>query len=68
MKSKLRWAVDGGLTVCLLLLMGYELIGQTHFAFFDYDEPLALFYLDYLAIMGLLTAAGYYLSKLLKNL
>jgi hypothetical protein len=29
MKSKLRWAVDGGLTVCLLLLMGYELIGQT---------------------------------------
>jgi hypothetical protein len=41
---------------------------QTHFAFFDYDEPLALFYLDYLAIMGLFTAAGYYLSKLLKSL
>jgi hypothetical protein len=29
MKSNLRWTVDGGLTVCLLLLMGYELIGQT---------------------------------------
>lgn len=33
-----------------------------HFAFFDFDEPIILFLLDYIAIMGLFVCAGHYLS------
>lgn len=32
---------------------------KTHFVFFDYGEPLALFLLDYLAIMGLFVWVGH---------
>ena len=34
------------------------------YAFFDYDEPIILFFLDYLAIMGFFIFATYYASKL----
>jgi len=34
---------------------------RSHFVFFDFSEPLVLFLLDYLAIMGMLVWAGYYL-------
>ena len=37
-----------------------------HFVFFD-DEPLPLFLLDYVAIMGLFVLAGYYLAKALRK-
>ena len=33
-----------------------------HFVFFDFEEPLALFLLDYVAIMGLFVGVGYYIS------
>lgn len=33
---------------------------RSYFVFFDYEEPLAFFYLDYIAVMGLFIAAGYY--------
>lgn len=39
-----------------------------HFVFFDFSEPLYRFVLDYMAIMGMLVAAGYYLSKVLLTL
>ena len=38
---------------------------QTRFAFFDFSEPVVLFYLDYLAIMGLFVWLAHYLTKLL---
>ena len=34
-----------------------------HFVFFDFSEPLYRFVLDYMAIMGMLVAASYCLSK-----
>ena len=40
---------------------------QSHFVFFDFSEPALLFYLDYLAIMGLFAAAAYYCTRLLRK-
>ena len=39
----------------------------TSFVFFDFDEPLVLFFLDYLAIMGLFAVIGYYAMKALQK-
>ena len=44
---------------------GYMFL-QIHFVFFDLDEPLILYLLDYLAVMGAFVCAGYYLAKILK--
>ncbi|MBD5098784.1 MAG: DUF4405 domain-containing protein [Clostridiales bacterium] len=41
---------------------------RTAFVFFDFEEPLAVFFLDYLAVMGLFAAIGYYAVKLLQRL
>lgn len=38
---------------------------RTHFAFFDYEEPVLFFFADYLAIMGLFIFCGYHGSGLL---
>ena len=40
---------------------------RTHFLFLDDTEPLVFFYIDYLAVMVLFAAAGYYIGKLLKR-
>lgn len=48
--------------------LGTYLLLQTAFVFFDFEEPLALFLLDYLAIMELLAVIGYYGQKLLLTL
>lgn len=40
---------------------------QNQFVFFDFSEPALLFYLDYLAIMGLFAALGYYGQRLLRR-
>ena len=48
--------------------VGAYLLGQIQFAFFDFEEPLALFFLDYLAIMGLFVWVGHYLGMLLRRL
>ncbi len=40
---------------------------RTHFVFFDFSEPLPLFYLDYLAMMGTFIFLAYYLSRFLRN-
>ena len=39
---------------------------QTQFVFFDFEEPLLFFFLDYLSIMGLFVCAGHYLAKLVQ--
>ena len=45
---------------------GYMFL-QTLFAYFDYAEPMAAFFADYLAIMVLFAAGGYYTGRLLKK-
>ena len=45
--------------------LGVYLLLQTSFVFFDFEEPLILFLLDYLAVMGLFAVGGYYGQKLL---
>ena len=43
------------------------LFGTVGFSFFDESEPLILFLLDYLAIMGLFVCIGHYGAKLLRS-
>ncbi|MCD8366157.1 MAG: DUF4405 domain-containing protein [Clostridiales bacterium] len=40
---------------------------QTQFVFFDFEEPLVFFFLDYLAVMGLFVFAGYYAGKAVRK-
>ena len=40
---------------------------QDQFVFFDFSEPLILFLLDYMAIMGLFIFIGHYLAKALTH-
>lgn len=47
--------------------IGEYMLMKTPFVFFDFDEPLIFFYLDYLAVMGLFVCLGHYGSKLLKK-
>ena len=47
--------------------IGEYMLLKTPFVFFDFDEPLIFFYLDYLAVMGLFVCIGHYGSKLLKK-
>lgn len=41
---------------------------RTHFVFLDYEEPVPLFYLDYLAMMGTFIFIAYYLLVLLRKI
>ncbi len=47
-------------------LLSYMFL-RTQFVFFDFSEPVPLFYLDYLAIMGLFVFAAHYGSLLLRK-
>lgn len=40
---------------------------QTQFVFLDFSEPVLLFYLDYLAMMGTFIFLAYYAAKLLRK-
>ena len=40
---------------------------RSQFVFFDYAEPLAFFFADYVAIMALFATVGYCIGKLLKR-
>lgn len=40
--------------------IGDYMLLRSHFVFFDYDEPLVFFYLDYIAVMGLFLLIGNY--------
>ena len=46
---------------------GKYLFLRYHFVFFDFEEPLALFLLDYVAIFSCFTLLGYYFSKILRQ-
>lgn len=47
---------------------GSYMLLENQFVFFDFNEPLILFFADQLAIMGLFVCVGHYISKfLLKN-
>lgn len=39
---------------------------RSHFVFFDYEEPLLFFLLDYMAVMGLFVFTGHYITRLIK--
>ena len=54
-----------GLTAFFRRELPAYLFLQTQFAFFDFSEPVILFYLDYLAMMGLFIWLSHYLTKLL---
>lgn len=41
---------------------------KTQFVFFDFEEPMMFFVLDYIAIMGLFVFAGHYISVLLRRI
>ena len=45
--------------------LGEYLFLKTPFVFFDFEEPLVFFFIDYLAVMGLFVCIGHYLSLLL---
>ena len=47
--------------------IGDYMLLRTMFVFFDFNEPLIFFLLDYIAAMGLFVFIGYYLSKGMKN-
>lgn len=47
--------------------LGEYLFLKTPFAFFDFEEPLVFFFIDYLAVMGLFVCIGHYLSLLLRK-
>ena len=42
--------------------IGSYMILKVQFVFFDFDEPLVFFMLDYIAVMGLFVFTGHYLS------
>ena len=46
--------------------IGTYMFLQNSFVFFDFEEPLIFFLLDYIAVMGLFVFIGYYLTKGLK--
>ena len=40
---------------------------KIQFVFFDFEEPLIFFLLDYMAVMGLFVFIGHYLAESLKR-
>lgn len=40
--------------------IGVYMLLRSHFVFFDYEEPLIFFYIDYIAVMGLFIFIGNY--------
>lgn len=46
--------------------IGSYMLLKIQFVFFDFEEPLFFFLLDYLAIMGLFVFIGHYLAEILK--
>lgn len=48
--------------------IGSYMLVQTVFVFFDFEEPLVFFYLDYIAVMGLFVWIGHYLAVFLRRM
>ncbi|MCM1194253.1 MAG: DUF4405 domain-containing protein [Acetatifactor muris] len=73
-QSAIRTIVLRSMAVIVALYGGYAFVERqmveymflrNQFVFFDFDEPILFFLMDYVAMMGLFAIAGYYLSKLL---
>ena len=47
--------------------IGNYMLLNIHFVFFDYDEPLFFFLLDYMAVMSLFIFIGHYLAVFLRQ-
>lgn len=47
--------------------IGSYMLLKTQFVFFDFDEPMIFFLIDYIAVMVLFVFIGYYLSEGLKR-
>ncbi len=47
--------------------IGSYMFLKNQFVFFDFDEPLILFFLDYIAVMGLFVCIGHYLAVRLRR-
>lgn len=45
--------------------IGNYMLLRIQFVFFDFDEPFALFLLDYIAVMGVFVWIGHYLTEIL---
>lgn len=46
--------------------IGRYMLMMDHFVFFDFDEPIIFFIVDYVAVMGLFVFVGHYLSYAIK--
>ena len=57
-------AVYGAFAFVTRQIPGYMFL-RSQFVFFDFEEPLVFFFLDYLAVMGLFVWIGHYLAKAL---
>lgn len=59
------WVVSGyGIWAFVKREIGVYLLYRSHFVFFDFDESVWSFLADYIAVMLLFAAAGYYLERL----
>ncbi len=47
--------------------IGSYMLLRIQFVFFDFEEPLIFFLLDYVAVMGLFVFIGHYLAEILKR-
>lgn len=47
--------------------IGSYMLFQNQFVFFDFEEPVVLFLMDYIAIAGLFICAGHYLRQLVQR-
>lgn len=48
--------------------IGSYMFLKIHFVFFDFEEPLLLFFLDYMAVMGLFVFIGHYLAGIFRKI
>lgn len=48
--------------------IGSYMLLKNQFVFFDFEEPVVFFMLDYIAVMGLFVCTGHYLSEGLKKI
>lgn len=62
------FAIAGyGLYAFIKREIGSYMLMQIHFVFFDYEEPVIFFLLDYMAAMALFVFTGHYLCEVIKK-
>lgn len=68
LRTAVLFIADYGVYAFIKRDIGCYMLLKSQFVFFDFEEPLILFLLDYMASMGLFIAVGHYLSESLKKL